>query len=437
MSAGIVWLLVLLALLAWWLLPRWAPDFVIRHAPVPDMVFRAAIDGDASTSDASRRLIAMGTRSTPVMVAHLHHSDDKARSLALTVLGEVKDPQATEAVIAVLNDPRESLHALAIKTLGGIGDPRAIPHVLVFLSHKTLSFDAAIALQSLPDSSVADALRPLIDQRQETHVLLALHENKDPRVPGWLDTEMRNETPIITERKGGLIWQELAADLLGGGSLATGRDLLLKAMGDDSPLVRKRGAQGLTFTTQQPLSEAERTAILRLLNDVDVKVIEAAVLVCNCHGIEAAVPSLLQLLDNPDPVIRKGATYGFGIRLFDKQATTRLVTLTTDPDEQVRVGAVNSIGRIAGKPKNEDTDLIPSLIQALDDVSPRVRKAAVYGLNRIKDPQATSGLLKALDDEDSSVREVAFQQLSYYRVMTAEQKTKLEAARIKIERSPR
>ena len=51
-SAGVVWLLVLLALLAWWLLPRWAPDFVIRYSPMPDMVFRAAMEDDGSAIDA-------------------------------------------------------------------------------------------------------------------------------------------------------------------------------------------------------------------------------------------------------------------------------------------------------------------------------------------------------------------------------------------------
>ena len=99
-SAGVVWLLVLLALLAWWLLPRWAPNFVIRYSPMPDMVFRAAIDGNGASQTAEARLIAMGRDATEVMIAQLHHADERACALALTVLGGTKDHRAIDAVIA-------------------------------------------------------------------------------------------------------------------------------------------------------------------------------------------------------------------------------------------------------------------------------------------------------------------------------------------------
>ena len=126
-SAGVVWLLVLLMLLAWWWLPRWAPKFVIQYAPMPDMVFRAAIEADGSFTAANTRLIAMGTRAAPFLIDQLHHSHEKTCRLALNALGGIKDPRATEPVITLLTDPREDIQRLAINTLASLGDPRAIP----------------------------------------------------------------------------------------------------------------------------------------------------------------------------------------------------------------------------------------------------------------------------------------------------------------------
>jgi len=431
MSACILWLLVLLALLAWWFLPRWAPDFVIRYAPMPDMVFRAAIDGDGSATKASKRLIAMGTRTTPTMMAQLHHSDDKARSLALTVLGGLKDPQALDAVAAVLDDPKESLQFLAMKALEVIGDVRAIPYLLPLLAHKTLSYEAAYALSTLPDTAVADALRPLIEQRQNFAVLFALCDNRDPRVLGWLDTEMRR---LITDNHPEADWPDVAASVLAQGNQGWGgRDLLMKAMVDASPIVRERSVQGLDFHYDSPLSEQEQVLVLRLLNDPDTNVIAAVVRICNSHGLATAIPTLLQLLDSPDPALRAAATYGFGHQLLDEQAILRLTLLTTDPHEPIRIGAVSSLGGVARNPNYKGSSLTQVLIAALADVSPQVRKATLYGLGKDHDPQVTASIVALLDDPDAGVRRDAFQQVSgFSRMLTDEQRARVYASREKI-----
>ena len=428
--SGIVWVLMLLALLAWWLLPRWAPEFVIQYAPMPDMVFRAAIDDDDLTTDASERLIAMGTRATPTMMAQLHHSDEKARSLALTVLGELKDPQAIEAVAAVLNDPQESLQLSAMEALGQIGDARAIPYLLPLLSHNTLSYEAASALSALPGTAVADALRPLIEQRQNYAVLFALCDNRDPRVLGWLDTEMRR---LITDDSSDADWPDVAASVLAKGDRRWGgRDLLMTAMVDASPIVRERSVQALGYNVP-PLSEEERTLTLRLLSDPDTNVIAATVQVCNGHGLEAAIPTLLRFLDSPDPALRAAATRGFGYRLLDEQATLRLMLMTTDPHEQIRIGAVSSLGRVARHPDYKGSSLTPVLLAALADVSPWVRKSALFGLGKLHDPQGTAGIVALLDDPDAGVRSEALKQATgFYRMLTDAQRAKVNAAREKI-----
>jgi HEAT repeat protein len=438
MSVDILGLLILIAFLAWWLLPSWAPNFVIRYAPFSDMIFRAAVERGGSKYAAKKRLVAMGTGVVPAAIAKLQDQNQYVRGLAIDVLSDLKDPQAVEPLISMLTVPQGAdwLKMGAISALGKIGDPRAIPPLLPFFFDKDLSEGAALAMWDLPDADVADALRPLIEQRQEVNVLMALSGNQDPRVPGWLDAEMRIEPPIITTNKDVPVWQDMAANMLGSCSLA-GRDLLVKAMSDTSPALRKRGASGLIWSTCIPLSESQRAAVLHLLDDADPSVIEAAARACARHELKTAIPSLLRLLDHPDPIIRQAATHGFAGAVFDEAAITRLIALTTDPDEQVRIGAVKALGRIDDDATDQRLRVTPALIQALADGSHRVRKAALYGISFNQDPQVTARLVDLLDDPDEHVWRAAFGELSgHRRMLTDAQQTKVDAALAKISASP-
>ena len=438
-----MWLLVLLALLAWWLLPRWAPNFVIRYSPMPDMVFRAAIDGNGASQTAEARLIAMGRDATEVMIAQLHHANELACALALSVLRGTKDLRATDAVIAVLNDPRDSLRSRAIDVLRDFGDPKAIPHLVSLLHSRALALHASVALMALPDTAVADALRPSLEQRTETWSLWVLNKNLDPRVPVWLDAEMRRESTdayIITNTPNPksdyadvkpTIWQESAANALGLNPQPACRSLLMEAMTDDSAAVRKHAAQGLIYGLQLPLSTSECEVVSQLLSDADAEVVEAAARLCNARGLSAAAPTLLRLLDSPDPAIRHAATYGYGINLMDVPGTTTLSTLVTDADENVRLGAASALGRIAGKQPRE-APVVQPLIRALADRSPRVRKAAAASLGACHDdPQATAALVATLDDDHHLVARTAYEtwvNLDHPR-LTDEQSEKFERMR--------
>jgi HEAT repeat protein len=429
-----LWLPTILGLLVWWVLPRWAPALVIAHAPFPSLVFRAATDGNGSTQTAEARLIAMGRSATGEMITQLHHSDDLARSLALKVLGGIKDPRATDAVIAVLNDPRESLHSVAIDVLRDIGDPNAIPHLLPILSSRTLSLQAAVALKALPDTAVADALRPVLAARTATWGLWTLNDNLDPRVPGWLDAEMRSDAPEANAENTPQTWQESAASALATNPQPACRRLLVNAMTDGSAQVRRRAALALAFGLQQELSESEQAIVLGLLTDADPGVIEAAAWVCNSHELTTAIPALLQLLDSPVPQNRLAATYGFGITLLEAPATAKIITLLADADENVRIGAANALGRIAGKKPRFDSTLIPPLISALADGSARVRKCAVASLGACADPAVTEALVgKALDDADPGIVLAALDVLRNTNPeLTAAQQTKVYAAKNRI-----
>jgi HEAT repeat protein len=76
----------------------------------------------------------------------------------------------------------------------------------------------------------------------------------------------------------------------------------------------------------------------------------------------AAVPSLTQALQNPDPEVRLKAVEVLGRMGVDaKDAVPHLVRLLDDPDDQVRKAATRTLGRI-GPPAQE---AVPALMRTL------------------------------------------------------------------------
>ncbi|HEX3134670.1 MAG TPA: HEAT repeat domain-containing protein [Planctomycetota bacterium] len=426
--AGFLWVSGSIVILAWWLLPRLAPTFVVTHAPFPSLVFRAAIEGKASTVWVSERLTTMKANVAPAMIGQLHHSDDKARSLALTVLGALKDPQATEPIIALLTDPRENLQALAIDSLGRIGDLRSLPHLIPYLNHPVYGGPTVLALRRFPDVPVADAMEPLQQRRWHPNVLSVLTWNEDPRVPQWLDAAMRSADPAATDHA----WQETAAATLAVNPSAPCRPLMLAAMRDADPRIRQFATRGLMLGLKlQPhqLRLHYRDPLLTLLADPDPDVIKEAALVCDTHNLVEAIPPLIALLNDADPHRRSAATWGFGVELADSAATARLIDLRADDDPLVHAGAVAALKRLIARPRGLDQKARASLIAKLRDDSAIVRRDAAVNLTLSSQPEVTDSLIGALADADPTVVAAALTALSLpMRPFTDTQQAQFETA---------
>ncbi len=119
-----------------------------------------------------------------------------------------------------------------------------------------------------------------------------------------------------------------------------------------------------------------------------------------------AVPALIEALNNPNPGIRKGAAQILG-DLKVKEAIVPISGLLTDGEYWVARSAVYALTNIA------DPAVIPYLIEALKRPNPKVKEAALYGLDEMQAKSAAPEVAHAmLNDSDQYVRWRAMKVLS-------------------------
>ena len=117
-----------------------------------------------------------------------------------------------------------------------------------------------------------------------------------------------------------------------------------------------------------------------------------------------AVPALIAALQDPDPIIRRGATSALkGIGKDAKDAIQALVlVLKTDKDASVRSSAASALGRI----EKDAKEAVPALVLVLKtDKDSSVRSSAAYALGSIG-PEARNAvpdLVAVLKDKDKPV----------------------------------
>ena len=114
------------------------------------------------------------------------------------------------------------------------------------------------------------------------------------------------------------------------------------------------------------------------------------------------VPGLVKALGyQKDAAVRKAAAEGLG-RLRDPRAVRPLVIALGDaPVRPAAVEALVAAGSVAGE----------SLVAALGNQDPKVRKAAVMALGRIGDARAVEALIAVLEDQDGEVQWAAIESL--------------------------
>ncbi len=290
------------------------------------------------------------TASLEQLVVAMHNNSGQAAA----DLGLLGDPRAIDPLIAELrnretDDYQRTLNA-ALQSLGQIGDPRAVPVLVSWLDKKI----------TLPTSRyrcriVADALAALGDPGLDA-LLERLNDTPDP-------------VPIAVA----------------------------------SALGKQKNRRAVT-----PLLSAMDKASEKLYLSPQRKLFLAAVASLGHLGDTRAVEPLVRHLDN----IRQGRNYhslehrqDLAIAIIadlaeigDARAVPILTTkriLYGPPD--VRRATVMALSRI------DAPDVVPSLIEALQDNDPELRRYAAIGLCH-GDTRAIEPLRKALDDKDASVR---------------------------------
>lgn len=118
------------------------------------------------------------------------------------------------------------------------------------------------------------------------------------------------------------------------------------------------------------------------------------------HQDAAAVPGLLDAIEDPDVRIRSAAIKALG-EIGDAAAVPALMnTLNNDADGDCRWLAAGALGKI-GAPA------VPHLLTALGDSDWKVRRSATEALWGMREPSAVPGLVAVLLDRHDVVRQAA------------------------------
>jgi cyclophilin family peptidyl-prolyl cis-trans isomerase len=235
----------------------------------------------------------------------LAFSHGGVRRRAILALGRISYPSSVTALIDVLNNDRNpEVRALAAFSLG-----------------ETESHYAVSALLSRLQPELESS--PLVRARA-AEALGKIASNK-------LTIEILGQYPINAIAE--LLKQQLPP--------------LPAPVTDDARMIASLALTAL-MRIKQPSSVE---AIAAQLNSPDAELRwQAANAVTRIReGIETAVPSLLPLLEDQNPLVRAHAARALGAAK-EKGATERLVRLLADPDERVAANAIGALGDV-GNPR--------------------------------------------------------------------------------------
>lgn len=172
---------------------------------------------------------------------------------------------------------------------------------------------------------------------------------------------------------------------IGGTAIDTVANLLL----DPSPHVEQRAAAVLAYTR-------DNRAVLPLIMAFKSRTEETRATIAQALGSfndSAALPALLEIIQNDIDPIRANAARSLGGFSRDPRALHTLLSLVKDQNAQVRGGAVQALARITGDERVQD-----ALEKATEDADSLVRQLAAAALQHQRGDQMAFHRIENTDD---------------------------------------
>lgn len=388
----------------------------------PDLVAMLAgllEDGDAKVrSVAAIALDRLGPKAraaVPALVKALKESTDPVvRRWAASALGRIEAPDIRAVLpplMAALDDPDRLVRNRAAQAIGPFGPAarEAVPKIVRLLWESGWESELAIALGQIgPDAATAapplvaflNGARPPSDKGLEGAL-----DRIMPRTPG---ATIAGSIAALKARAGDPAGRARAAYELGWliagppGS-AEGAAALGEALGDPDPRVRRMAAAVLGRSG--PGAATAGPALIRATRDPDESVRKlAAATLRRAADVPRAIPALADLMKDPSVEVRRwtaGVLGSLGGRATS--ATPALIAALQGQDTSTRASILTALGRVDASGK----EVIPLLIQALDDPAEEIRAAAVGSLGHFIGAHRNvvmPSLLKTLGDPSWEVR---------------------------------
>jgi HEAT repeat protein len=306
---------------------------------------------------------------------------DKAER-AVFLLSKMTSKWVTAELLRVMKektskDPVHCSHEIRqfLEALKGKKDNRITVSVIPFLACEDAEIKA-LAAEVLGNQRAISAIMPLITLLQHQYSFVrekasrALAKIGEPAVKPLL-TALNERTALNGE------------SILALGELKDSRaiPLLMKCLRNSNNDIRTDAARAFGKIGKPAIKP-----LLAAFKDEDNEVYYAVVEAFAKMGA-IALPPLLATLKSEDPRQRSGAIRALG-ELGDSRAVGPLIDEFEDTVEAVRIDAADALSRI-GRPA------VPLLVQLLHSKELSLRKLAIRGLSRIKDPGLVEPLIDA------------------------------------------
>ncbi len=179
-------------------------------------------------------------------------------------------------------------------------------------------------------------------------------------------------------------------------------DELVKALGHESPAVRRGAAEGLGYAG----SKKAVPALVGVLDSDDAPLRRAAADALRKLGDKKAAKAIVGLLDDRIPNVRRSAVLALA-ELDGKGYAEQIIEHVKDPDRSVRRAMVQGLVKI------DDESIVEPMLRLSRDREVDVRHEAVRHLDLVAkfDRAAVDRLIEALSDRSNEVRRAAAEAL--------------------------
>ncbi len=324
-------------------------------------------------------------RSGPALIATLNDTrrEDATRAACAYAIGARKLTAGIPALLGALADNRGEAQRLAAWALGQLGDPKTLgPLIRAYFSRVGRGGDELVWAMARTSGSGVPALTlssiseyPQRNDKYNAPEAIA-------QLPGTLPTPATSAKLVADHA------DDIAKGLLD--ALAEHRDVVVAVLADlDSAPVQL----GLGALTPKG-GDAKVTAAVASISQAIAPSV-AAQLASEDPKVRALAVSVLAKLDGPAA----------------KGADAAIAKALTDPADQVRASAMNSIATLSLRRGSPPPDLLSSLTQTLSSGPWADRRVAALALGRLGPKSDTGALIKAASDNSSFVREAVAQAL--------------------------
>lgn len=368
---------------AWWKLPQWAPELVIKHSPWLQPGARALIAQYSSGFGYSRELFPVlkwGPRIASYFVTRFPVAELDERSTMLSLATEVgervldSEPDPSKPAVATPAEQERVRSDLRTLVDLALADGRSyLPHGALSIARLLKAYDLA-----------PDFARRLTSAGLDKQFLHFISESRDPRnleylVPLLRGTEYRTD-----------VLHAIAACFT-----ADSTGIVVYAAQNATPTIR---AWAMEVTTQVTVDATLRKLVVELIDDPVTDVRVAAITAAGAARFEEAAPRLLALIQTGQVMaLRHAAVDALG-RMGSRAHAPLLRELADRPQEPLRGVAISALGWLADP---EDYPRLLALLRHEDDDLARKARIAVERLPlKTAQRQAVDAAWKARDGEE-------------------------------------